>query len=99
MLAIFYFGIVFLSIPTALVFLTLFAISRRRACLVAGLLWLLPVPYEVLIQTNCPGECNIRIDLLLALPAELLVLGFSTGAAYRAFLSFRKNRRAAIGDA
>ena len=70
MLLIVYFALLFFSIPTALTFLVLFAISRRRACLIAGLLWLLPVPYEFLVQTNCTGECNIRVDMLLVLPLE-----------------------------
>lgn len=99
MLAILYFGIVLVSLPVALAFLTLFVISRRKACLVAALLWLLPAPYEALIQTTCPGECNIRIDLLLVLPLELIGLGFVSRVAYRSFADFRRAKRSAIGDA
>ncbi len=98
-MAILYFGILFFSIPVALSFLILFAISRRKACLLAGLLWLLPVPYELAIQANCTGECNIRIDLLLVLPLELLVLGAMSGAAFRAFSAHRRDKRATQGDA
>jgi hypothetical protein len=92
MLAVLYSAILYMSIPVALMFFTWFGVSRRRACLVAGLLWLLPVPYELLIQANCPGECNIRIDLLLALPAELLVLGLASVVAFRSFGDFRRER-------
>ena len=53
-----YIGVLVLSIPMALVLFALFGISRRRVCLLAALLWLLPIPYELLVQSTCTGECN-----------------------------------------
>ncbi len=95
MLLIVYFAVLFFSIPTALTFLVLFAISRRRACLIAGLLWLLPIPYEFWVQTNCTGECNIRVDMLLVLPLEVIVLYKMSRTAFGSFVEFRKAKKAA----
>ncbi len=97
MLFLVYYGLLVLSLPAALVLLTLFAVSRCRVCLLAGLLWLLPIPYEVLVQSTCTGECNIRIDLLLVLPLELIGLGRVSRAAVTAFSEFRRARRGATG--
>lgn len=93
-----YIGVLVLSIPMALVLFALFGISRRRVCLLAALLWLLPIPYELLIQSTCTGECNIRIDLLLVLPLELFGLGFTSRKAFRSFADFRRAKRGAVGD-
>lgn len=90
MLFLFYLAILGLSLPASIVFLVLFAISRRMLCLVAALLFLLPVPYEVIVQMNCSGECNIRVDLLLILPLELIGLG---SLSRKALLSFSEYRR------
>ncbi len=90
-----YFAVLFFSIPAAITFFVLFAISRRRACLIAGLLWLLPVPYEFLVQTNCTGECNIRVDLLLVLPLEIIVLYKMSRTAFGSFVAFRRAKKAA----
>jgi hypothetical protein len=95
MLIIVYFAVLFFSGPAFLTFLILFAISRRRACLIAGLLWLVPIPYELWIQSNCTGECNIRIDLLLVLPLEVIVLFTTSGVGFRSFAGFRKAKKAA----
>lgn len=94
MLLITYFAVLFFSIPAALTFLILFAMSRRRACLIAGLLWLFPVPYEFLVQTNCTGECNIRVDLLLVLPLEIIVLYKMSRTAFGSFVEFRRAKKA-----
>ena len=95
MLIIVYFAVLFFSGPAFLTFLILFAISRRRACLIAGLLWFLPIPYELWIQANCTGECNIRVDLLVVLPLELFVLYQTSRMAFRSFGEFRKAKKAA----
>ena len=88
-----YFAVLFFSVPAVLTFLVLFAISRRRACLIAGLLWLLPIPYEFLVQTNCTGECNIRVDLLLVLPLEIIVLYKMSRTAFGSFVEFRRAKK------
>lgn len=37
------------------------------------------------IRSNCQGECNIRVDLLLIFPVELFVLIPATMQAWRAY--------------
>ena len=96
MLFFLYIGVLLASIPMALTLFTLFGISRRRVCLFAALLWLLPIPYEFLVQSNCTGECNIRVDLLLVLPLELFGLGNISRAAFRSFADYRQRRGRAV---
>jgi hypothetical protein len=61
-------------VPT-IVFLGLFAVSRRFSALLAGLLWLAYLAYEYAMKLRilCSGECNIRVDLLLIYPVLLVV--------------------------
>lgn len=71
-------------IPAAL-FLAAYRVSRRRLALVAGIAWLLYVPYEyaMLRRWLCSGECNIRIDLLLIYPALVLISAAAAVAVLR----------------
>ena len=85
----FYILLLLVSLPTALVFMILYALRKRTICLLASLAWLLPVAYEGLIQVNCTGECNIRVDLLVVLPLEILLLGSLSIAAVRSFVAAR----------
>ena len=47
--------------------------SRGLIVRAAVLLWIAFVPYEIWFRANCPGECNIRADLVLVLPPLLLI--------------------------
>jgi hypothetical protein len=49
----------------------LFVGRRRTVAAVAAVLWALYAVYELLMKQRvlCTGECNIRVDLLLILPA------------------------------
>ena len=94
MLIIPYYLMLLLSIPAAIYFFVLFARSKQRTCLSAALLWLLPLPYEAVTLSTCgPGAglgdileaivgCNIRIDLLVVFPLELVVLILISTWAY-----------------
>jgi hypothetical protein len=68
-----------LALAPAMLFLGLFAVTRRRLALAAGLLWLAYVPYEygMKLRILCSGECNIRVDLLMVYPA---LIGLSLAA-------------------
>ncbi len=90
MIAIIYYLLLLLSIPAAIYFFVLFARSKQRKSLVAALLWLLPLPYEVVIVSTCAGECNIRVDLLIVLALELFVLIPFSKAAHRACAELKK---------
>ncbi|MES2935607.1 MAG: hypothetical protein V4805_19200 [Pseudomonadota bacterium] len=65
----------FLALAPAVLFTVLFAISKSRLVLTAGLLWLAYFPYEygMKLRILCSGECNIRIDLLVLYPVLMLV--------------------------
>ena len=54
-------------------FALLWAWRRARSAAVATLLWLAYAVYETLMAMRllCSGECNIRVDLLLAYPVLL----------------------------
>ena len=91
MMAIIYYLLLLSSIPAAIYFLVLFARTKQRKCLAAALLWLIPLPYEVFILSTCAGECNIRVDLLVVLPLELVVLIPISKTAYRAYTESRKS--------
>ncbi len=64
-------------------FFTLYRISRRPLVLAAALAWLIYLPYEYAMKLRilCPGECNIRIDLLVLYPG-LLLLSLVGGVAF-----------------
>ena len=65
----------FLALAPAALFAVLFAVSKSRPVLIAGLLWLAYCPYEYAMKFRilCSGECNIRIDLLVLYPVLILV--------------------------
>ena len=71
-------------IPAAL-FLAAHRASGGRLALVAGLAWLVYVPYEyaMLRRWLCSGECNIRVDLLLVYPALVLISAAAAVAVLR----------------
>ena len=60
----------FLALVPAVVFAFLFVSRRHIVILVASLMWLAYFPYEQAMKLRilCSGECNIRVDLLLAYP-------------------------------
>lgn len=85
MIGIVYYAMVVLSIPIAIVLLVLYVRRKEDIQLVAALLWLIPPVYECLVLSTCSGECNIRIDLVLVFPVELLVLIPLTTRVWRAY--------------
>lgn len=71
---------IFIAFPwmaavVAVVFASLFIWRRSRAAAVAGVAWGAYSGYEYLMYARvlCSGECNIRVDLLLAYPALALL--------------------------
>ena len=83
-------------IPIALFFAIAMALGwrngRRLGFLVLALLWLAYSGYEYPMYKRvlCPGECNIRVDLLLIYPALLgSTLWVAIAAGIRAILRKR----------
>lgn len=82
MLAVFV-GTPWLALVPALAFGLVYALTRRRAAVVAAFVWLAYFLYEEAMRRRilCTGECNIRVDLLLLYP---MLLAFSLFAAVSA---------------
>lgn len=69
-----YLAFVVAGVAIAGIFLARFLRSKRPLQLLCSALWLLPAVYEAWVQSTCTGECNIRIDLAVVFPLELLLL-------------------------
>jgi hypothetical protein len=65
--------ILLIVVALALLFAIGWLYSRGIIVHAAVLLWMGFVPYELWFRANCPGECNIRADLVLLLPVLLVV--------------------------
>ena len=57
----------------ALLFAVWWLYSRDLVVRAAVMLWIAFVPYEIWFRANCPGECNIRADLVLLLAPLFLI--------------------------
>jgi len=87
------FGNVFIPYPwmalvPGLFFAGFFRLSRRRVVGLTAVAWFLYAVYEygMLRRWTCSGECNIRIDLLLAYPILFLLSGVAIVVAMNAVL-------------
>lgn len=85
----------FIVVVLALLFATVWLYSRGFIVQVAALLWIGFVPYEFWLRANCPGECNIRADLVLILPVLLIV---SLAAVVSVIQKVLRKRKAARAD-
>lgn len=67
-----------LAIVPAIIHFFVYAVSKSRLALLAGLLWLIYSPYEYGMKGHilCSGDCNIRVDLLFIYPILII---FSLG--------------------
>lgn len=63
----------FLALVPAVLFAAMYFRCRRRVVMFAALAWLVYFLYEQDMKLHCPGECNIRVDLLLFYPVLLLL--------------------------
>jgi len=68
--------------------------SRGVIVLVASVLWAIFPFYNFWILTNCSGDCNIRIDLLLVGPILLIVSVLALVSVVRRAWRKRKVSRA-----
>jgi hypothetical protein len=68
--------------------------SRGLIVRAAVLLWIAFVPYEIWYRASCPGECNIRVDLVLLLPPLLLISLAAVVSVIHKTLRKRKDHRA-----
>jgi hypothetical protein len=70
--------------------------SHRALARIAALAWLLYAAYEMAMRLKvlCPGECDIRVDLLLIYP---VLLALTIAAVLDTALAARRARRLATG--
>lgn len=85
MLGLAYYAFILGGIGMAGLFQILFVKTRLGFLLACSVLWLLPIGYEIWVLNTCTGECNIRADLLIIFPAEVLLLTSASLLAWRAY--------------
>ena len=77
----------FLILLTCLAIATLFLAAwlyvRGVVVLVAVVLWAAFPFYNFWILENCPGDCNIRVDLVVIVPILLIVSVVALGSVIR----------------
>jgi hypothetical protein len=83
-----------LALIPGLVFAVLYRLSGRGLVGLAALAWGLYAAYEyaILRRWLCSGECNIRVDLLLAYPVLVLMSAAAAIVAIRSILGRRENQ-------
>jgi hypothetical protein len=84
-----------IAISFALLLSTWWLYKRGIIVRTAVLLWILLVPYEIWYRANCPGECNIRADLVFLLAVLLVVTLAAIVWLVQKALTKRKASRAA----
>jgi len=71
--------------------------SKQRSALFAAVLWLATPLYNSWILASCPGDCNIRVDLLLVLPLlfsiSIAALIFIVREGWQRKKALRRNTR------
>jgi hypothetical protein len=87
-----------LALVPAMAFGALGYRCHRKIAWIAAIAWLLYAAYEMAMRLKflCPGECDIRVDLLLIYP---VLLALTIAAALDGALAAQRARRLAIVDA
>jgi len=87
-----YYGFILIGTGLAVFFLAIFISKRQLFPLVCSALWLVPAGYEAWVISNCTGECNIRVDLLVIFPLEALILIPISVVAWKAHKRHEKSQ-------
>lgn len=82
---ILYYAFILCGALAALLFLFLFFRSRHPIQWLSALLCTAPIAYEIWVIKSCSGDCNIRVDLLVIFPLEIIVLSLTSLFAWKAF--------------
>ncbi|MEW8585793.1 MAG: hypothetical protein AB2531_08505 [Candidatus Thiodiazotropha sp.] len=85
MLILVYYLFLLVCAAMGVFFFALYIHSRQNLQALSAVLLLLPVVYEAWVLENCVGECNIRVDLVVLFPVELLLLSALSCYAWRRF--------------
>ncbi|MET0071807.1 MAG: hypothetical protein ABW096_17345 [Candidatus Thiodiazotropha sp.] len=85
MLILVYYLFLLVCAAMGVFFFALYIHSRQTLQALSAVLLLLPVVYEAWVLENCAGECNIRVDLVVLFPVELLLLSALSCYSWRRF--------------
>ena len=85
MLIFVYYAFILCGALAALLFFVLFFRTKQPVLILSAFLWSVPIAYETWVIKTCTGECNIRVDLLVIFPFEIVVLALMSYFAWRAF--------------
>lgn len=88
MLILAYYLFILIGAALSVFFFALFIQSKLIIEVVSAAMWLLPIVYEAWVLETCTGECNIRVDLLLLFPLEIL---FLPALSFYAWKRYRKS--------
>ena len=79
-----YYAFILLGLVMAVLFFLAYVRASKAVLLITSILWLIPAAYEMWVLQSCTGECNVRVDLLLVFPTELLGLSALSVFAWKA---------------
>ncbi|MES9969794.1 MAG: hypothetical protein ABW092_07140 [Candidatus Thiodiazotropha sp.] len=85
MLILVYYLFLLLCISLSIFFFALYIRSRQALQALTGALLTMPLAYEAWVLHNCTGECNIRVDLMLLFPVEVLMLSILSLYSWRRY--------------
>ncbi|MCM8922375.1 MAG: hypothetical protein LC540_20345, partial [Candidatus Thiodiazotropha sp.] len=80
-----YYLFILIGAALSVFFFALFIRSKLIIQVVTAAMWLLPIVYEAWVLETCTGECNIRVDLFLLFPLEILLLPALTFYAWKCY--------------
>ncbi len=80
-----------MGIGMAVFFFALFIRCRQTTQLFCSILWLAPISYEAWVIYSCTGECNIRVDLAIIVPMEILMLLYFSIISWRRYREYIKS--------
>ncbi|MBT3027215.1 MAG: hypothetical protein KME48_08620 [Candidatus Thiodiazotropha sp. (ex Ctena orbiculata)] len=92
MLILVYYLFLLICAALGVFFFALYIHSKQTLQALSAVLLLLPVAYEAWVLENCNGECNIRVDLVVLFPVELLFLSALSLYSWRRFKNFPANK-------
>lgn len=69
-------------------FILVVSYKKGKVHYISVALWLLYPIYEIWLQLNCSGECNIRVDLLIIYP---VILVFTVASLVKIITSKRRD--------
>ncbi|MEW8690170.1 MAG: hypothetical protein AB2535_03685 [Candidatus Thiodiazotropha endolucinida] len=93
MLILVYYLFLLICAAMGVFFFALYIRSKQGLQALSAVMLLLPVAYETWVLENCTGECNIRVDLIVLFPVELLLLSTLSLYSWRRYKKYSAHKR------